>query len=498
MNENSKTIVKNTSVLLASQIATWIFSFLVTIILPRYIGPSAAGQFAISSAIWMILADVISFGSNTYVTKEVARNPERAGSLMGTVLVLRGLAYVISCSLLAVYLYFAKFPQETLYIILLGGIGQIFTQLITTSTAVLRGIERMEYISFSDIVSKAANVLMIFLVVGLNLGVYAVAIVAILVLIFSLLVQSRGLKQHVKIKLNFDRAQARSVFVGSMPFVLSGLIFTVYFQIDTIIMSSLVTTDVMGWYRTALNLSGTFLFLPVILSSAIFPAFARSYGNTGGSANKLLSKSIDLMFLFGIPIGFGLASVSTALISLLYGPAFAPASSVLSMMGFVLLFTYLTTVIGQYSVATERIHTWSIIMVIALVITIPLDFFLIPLCQQYFGNGGIGGVIAFLLTEFGMATAGILLLPRGMLQWSTVRVALSTLAAGLCMMGACWLARDQFVLVPIILGGLTYVGVIMLLRTVPREDMQILVDAVRSLGNRLRKRQVKSTSTGEA
>jgi hypothetical protein len=97
-----------------------------------------------------------------------------------------------------------------------------------------------------------------------------------------------------------------------------------------------------------------------------------------------------------------------------------------------------------------------------------------------------------------MAAAGILLLPHGMMQWSNVRVAVSTFAIGLCMMGVCWLVRDQFLAVPMILGGLTYVSLILLLRVVPREDIVLLTEAVRGLVDRVRKRQAKPNTPSEA
>jgi hypothetical protein len=149
-------------------------------------------------------------------------------------------------------------------------------------------------------------------------------------------------------------------------------------------------------------------------------------------------------------------------------------------------------------VATEKIHIWTTIMVVAVIITIPLDIWLIPLCDRMLGNGAIGGAITFLLTEFGMAAAGMLLLPRGMLQWSNVRVAVSTFVIGLCMMGVCWLVRDQFLAVPIILGGLTYVSLILLLHVIPHEDIVLLTEAVRGLVDRVRKRQVKPNTPSEA
>jgi hypothetical protein len=46
--------------------------------------------------------------------------------------------------------------------------------------------------------------------------------------------------------------------------------------------------------------------------------------------------------------------------------------------------------------------------------------------------------------------------------------------AGLAMIGSTWWVRDSFIALPVILGALTYIGVIVLLRVIPSEDWALL------------------------
>jgi hypothetical protein len=58
-----------------------------------------------------------------------------------------------------------------------------------------------------------------------------------------------------------------------------------------------------------------------------------------------------------------------------------------------------------------------------------LDFLLIPLFQQRFGNGGIGVVVAFALSEFVVFAGAMIVLRGGILELSTALNAARALAA---------------------------------------------------------------------
>lgn len=485
---------------MGSQLITWSFAFFLTIFLPRYIGPAGIGQYALALSIWIVLEQFMEFGTTKFMTKEIARFPEKTSKLVSAAIIIRAVLFVISCIALSTYLYVMHYPIETVYVILILGFFVPIGQLSRAISAALVGLEIMEYISLADVIGKAIQLIVVFIIMWLGLGIYAVAVTAGLVEVTSFIVHFVALRRRFPIHIRVDKSLVIWMFKSSLPFVLSGLVLTIYQEIDMIIMSALVNEVVMGWYSVAVRLSATFLFVPTILATAVFPAFARVHKDasdeTVDGTIKLLSKSTDLMFLFGIPIGFGLASIANQLAVFFFGEEFAQAGPVLALMGFVMVFIYLTAIFGQYIIATDRVNIWTSFMVVATLVTIPLDLLMIPWFQQEFGNGAIGGAFAFMITELGMAIGGLLLLPRGTLTWSSVRIATLSLVAGVTMMGACWLVRDMILVVPVIVGAATYSSIILLLRVIPREDIIVLRNLSQDLVARLRARIAKP-STGE-
>ena len=61
MNSTSKTIAKNATILMASQLVTWALTFALTIFLPRYLGAVNAGKLTIANSIWAIVAIIATF-----------------------------------------------------------------------------------------------------------------------------------------------------------------------------------------------------------------------------------------------------------------------------------------------------------------------------------------------------------------------------------------------------------------------------------------------------
>ena len=72
MSRDGTRVVKNASILMATQLITWALSLLLVVFLPRYLGAAAVGQFAIAGSIWAIMGMLVGFGMDTLLMKEIA------------------------------------------------------------------------------------------------------------------------------------------------------------------------------------------------------------------------------------------------------------------------------------------------------------------------------------------------------------------------------------------------------------------------------------------
>jgi hypothetical protein len=114
----------------------------------------------------------------------------------------------------------------------------------------------------------------------------------------------------------------------------------------------------------------------------------------------------------------------------------------------------------------------------------------VPWCQTNFQNGAIGGALSFMLTEIGMLFAGLYYLPRGSLDRSNAWLAARATLAGMVMALAAWFVREQFILIPILVGAVVYGALVLLLRVIAPADINLLKHVAQGIANRARKPSV--------
>lgn len=488
MSNTGTKVVKNASFLLISQVATWTFTLVLTVFLGRYLGAEQGGEYTIAYSIWTIVGVFITFGMDTLLTKEIARAPERTSELLGTSIVARVLLYICSWGIVALYIYLRQFSAHMTILIGIVGIAQLFMQLYAATQAAFQGLELMQYISISSIASRLANTVLGITVLVLGYGVYGYAIITIVTVLTGLLLQLFYMRRYYTFKLGFNRHEMWKIMRAGLPYLVSGLGLVAYGQVDVLIISSLVDTTQVGWYGYASRLFSTFMFFPVIFSAAVFPALTRTYTSASNSLPTIMRKSFDLMLVLSIPIGLGLLVVANQLAVLLYGPDLAQVGPILGLMGIVLIPTYQNILLGQFLTSTDRQNAWTIVIIVATVLTIPLDILLVPWCQRIFGNGAMAGSLSFLITELGMVAVGIALLPKGSLSLANVGIGVRVLCAGLAMAAGAWWVRNLFIVVPVFVGAAIYIALILALRVLPSEDIALLKQFGQRGMQRLRRR----------
>ncbi len=488
MNGAGTKVIKNASILMSSQLVTWALSLLLTVFLPRYLGAAGVGEFAIASSIWAIMGMLIGAGIDTLLTKQIAREPDRTPQLVGTALVLRTTFFIVSCGVVALYIHFMAFPSSTTTIIWIISGSVLLSQIALTCQSALQGLEAMQYTSLAGIVSKVINTVVGLSVILLNYGIYAIGFTLVAAALVNTILLLIFLRRYYKLQFQRQTGPAYTMLRSSVPYLMSGLGLILYGQVDVLIIASLVNTQEIGWYGAASQLFSTLLFIPVVFTTAVFPVLARTYATAPDALPKILRKTFDMLLLVSMPIGLGILVIAPQLVVILFGPAFTQSGPILALMGIVLIFTYQNVLIGQFLISTDRQNSWTFVMIVAAIITIPLDLVLVPWCQREFSNGAIAGAFSFIVTEFAMVAVGIWLLPKGSLGWSNIRSSTQIIFAGLAMVGAAWWFREMFIAIPICVGGITYIGAIALLRVVPREDIATFTQVAQGISRKLRRR----------
>ena len=497
MTSSSQRVAKNTSILMLSQLVTTALSMFLVIIQPRIIGDVGIGTIAYAESIWGMAVVFVLFGMDVLIMKEVARKPEDSQKLLSTAVFLLIPLYLLSAILVAVWTISHNFSDEEILVIVIFGVASFIWQFSFLYRATLIGLEHIGAISKADIIGKVFNTFVGLAVLYVTRNVVAMAWVGVGMASLTHLIQWRYLRRYFTLTLQIDYGYAWQLLRSGVPYMLSALFLAGYTRADTLIMRELLNREAIGWYSTSDRLFGTLLFVPTAFIGAMFPLMSRTYANDRDALPKMIQRSFGLMLILGVPIGMGLFAMAQPIINMLYGAEFFNTGAILSMMGFVLTLMYLTVLIGKFLISADRQSVWTKLMAVATVVTFGLDLILIPFFERQLGNGAVGGPVAYIITETGMLSVGLWLLPKGSLNRSMLWRSLRTVAAGALMVAAVWPVRNWYmafveqavipgqnltllwqalIILPVLVGAVTYLFFVYLFKLIPEEDWRLAVE----------------------
>lgn len=480
-------ILRNATYLMGSQLATWSMTVVSIVIIPRYLGAERLGDFSLAESIWLIAAGFTLFGLTTHLTKSIARTPENLSALFGTAWINVGLNFLLTFGGVLLYSWLSGYSPTRIQLIAIMGIGSFAFSTIELATSALAGLEQMGYISSIATINRA--IYTVFAITTLLLGgsLIQYALVVVVAAVIGAILMVSMLYRAQPFSIRFDFSLSKELYREGAPYFLTMIFAMLYKEFDIVIMSWLLPdANQFGWYAAADRLFGTMMFLPHVLVTALFPALSRMHGEGSDLLPTYVSKSFNLLFLVSVPVGLGISAIAEPVIGTIYGQEFIEAAQILKVLGFVLILTYQTTLLGQFLISVDKQRLWTITMMVATLATIPLDLILVPYANS-FGPAGVGGAMAYLFTEGGMMVAGLYFLPKGFITKANIVLALKTILAGAVMYAAVmWVNR--YGLAPgIISGAIIYPIVILLLKTIPAEDIQLFKSAAAPITNRLSK-----------
>lgn len=485
---NGRSLARNFSVLMGSQVSTFLITIAATVIIPRYLGAEVIGQLQLAAAIWAMGVAIIGFGMDLAITKAVARDPKRIGHLWATGIVARLIIAIPVSLVLFSYAFLVGYDDQVLTLLVIFGVASIVQSAADVSLAALMGLEQMGAVSASAVIARTLAVVGAIALLLMGFGVYAVAIVTGAGSLVSLVLLASALRKFWReigagIDVRVERSGVIALLRESQPYFWVHFFMIAYQQVDIVVISLVVEDgDVLGWYSVYDRLAGTLMFVPTVFIAVIYPSLSRLYGNPDAANrethNVLTARTFKLMLVLSVPSGFALAVIARPLIELVYGDEFSNASEVVAIGGVVISLTYLTTIFAMFLISMDKEKSVTIFIALGAILTIPLDMYLVPFFQAQIDNGAVGGVVAYAITESVILTGVLYLMPKGALGPSALAFSIRVVAAGAIMAAAMYPLRQQFLPIPIAVGAVVFVLAAALLRLTTAEDRQLVVSVV--------------------
>lgn len=460
-----RSVARNAAALLLSQSFTWVLATIVVSLQPRFLGPHEQGQVRLGASLGLVITTLAAFGSSTFMTVEIARDQGLARRLVGNVMRLRIVVMAALVPPLALFVWVAGYDRPTVIIIALSVLAAALALAPNAQMAAMYGLQEMGATSRVDVQTKLFVTVGTVAVLLAGGRAYALAGLSVVSTVLMVGLMARAFRRVVPRAQHDTAMSGRGLLLLSLPFLLADASLVIYQQVDTVVISLLVDEETIGWYGTADVLFGSVLFVPTILMTALFPAIAERHSRAPEEVAGMLERTLRSTLLVAVPIGVATIVVSRSFVSAVYGASYAETAPVLQVLGVVTILSCVTILLGRFAIATGYVRFWSVLMISAIVMSIPLDLVLVPWTERRFDNGAIGGALAYVVTETFMVIVGMARLARHLVNWRVAIRVLKCTIAGAAMLAVGLALHDTTFVLSGSVAAMAYLVVLLVLRT---------------------------------
>jgi O-antigen/teichoic acid export membrane protein len=472
-----ESIAKNTTVMMAAQVVTWASSFILLMFLPRYLGSVDYGRLYLAMSLGMIIGIIIDFGGNYLIPKEVARSKEKTPHILVSYAGARTILWIICMGGLLLFSYIVEYSRVITLLIIILGVSKLWEGGSKAIRSCFQGYEKMEYPSVGVVAEKVFVATLAVAALLLGAGSVEVAIIMTIGAFINLVICIKFVPLIVNRIPPFSFDTSYHLLKYSLPYFMWSIFAVIYYRIDAVMLSTMPSEEVVGWYGGAYRFFDIVMFLPAIFTTVVFPIFSKLWGDKGNNLVNTFQQSLKFILLAAIPICVLFFYYSENLVSLFYGlEEYEPSIIVLQIFSIGIILIYVDFILGSAILATDRQRLWAFVGLVAILINIGLNFLLIPYTQESMGNGGVGAAITTLFTELFIMIAAFIMLPNSYFKNFKLSIPLKCIGSGVIMFATIWYLNSLgiFWMLQATAGFGVYALMVISLRVINKNELQFM------------------------
>lgn len=463
-------VARGAFALLTTQPLTWTTTILTTALVPRYLGDSGFGLYALATTIATVASMIAALGVPSFWTRRMAVHGDEIEHDSGAALFLVTATALLITLCVSLALPFAGADHHQTSVVRVVMLGMVMTTGIGVVGSTLLGRGRHTLYAWFNAGTVASGGLagIAVLLLGGGLAEFAAAgtITAGVCLVIGWKIA--GIRLHRGI---FDRATWMRLVLGGAPFMAIGLVTWIYLGLNNMLLAALASTAAVGWYTAAFRIVAVPVFIPTLISTPLLPVLSQQAGNEHQFRHSLRNSLLIVMVLSALAAAV-IAGMAPAIPRILgWGHGFDRSAPLIMILVLQQPLVASNMILGAAIVALHLERRMFRLVVAAAFFNPTLNLLLIPFFERTQHNGAIGVAIATVATEALLLAGMVHLLPRGTLGRTTfsfaTRVAVAALSAALVTAAT----RPVFLLAAPVAGGVVYLALIVALRVVRLGDL---------------------------
>jgi O-antigen/teichoic acid export membrane protein len=379
-----------------------------SVILLRYLGPVAVGQYVTVMSLLAIAGGLTDAGLTVIGQREytITRTDEERRKLLADIVAMR-LALTPLGVIVATLFGIAAGYERTLVLgILIGGVGVVVANVAATLTVPLSVQLRLGAVTATEVIKQLVTAagLAILTVAGAGLLAFFAVNIAAGAASLALAIPLAGAAGRVWPR--FAVREWAPILREAAPVALSLAVNVLYVRALVVLMSLLATPLQTGYFATSYRVLEVFASVPLLLLGSAFPVLAHAGEADEARLAYALQRLAEVVLLTALSIVLVVVMATPTILQVLGGSQYDQAADVLRIQVFALVGAFLTQVWVTALVSIRRQRALVVTNAVALTTVLVLGVSLIPVLDAK------GAALAAVIGELVLAATTVTMLVR--------------------------------------------------------------------------------------
>jgi O-antigen/teichoic acid export membrane protein len=472
-------VIRNSSLLMAGEIYGVSVNLVTVAILSRYLPLEVFGDYGFILAVSMTFMVLTDMGAGPIAIREIARDLHRAEKVFAATVILRCLLSAVTFLAIVGMVRMTSDSPAVLEAAFISAIGVVVFFLGDVPQIVFMAHERMQFNAIVKVAAETVYLAGIATVAFLDFGLSGVFLASLASyaarLAIGLLILKRSFFSP---RLTWDPALLRWLFLEALPIGANRLLRKVSFRIDTILLQVLRTREEVGIFHGIYRLVLVVLFVPRMITDALFPLFARYSEGSSVAMAVSFEKSMKFLLILVLPLMLVVFVGADEIVALLLGKNFASSCRLLQLFSLVWGVSFFSVLCNKVLNASNHQRLATIATACCVAVNLALDLALIP------SFGYTGAAVATLCAETVLLVVGFRFVSTRICRVTVVSVLWKPAFAGAsaALVAAVFSSSAPWMRASVALA--TYSSLLLALGVFDRSELDVL----RALGLQLRRR----------
>ncbi len=400
-------IAINASWLLYEKIIRIAVGLIITVWIARYLGPTKFGLWNYAVAVASVFGTLAGLGLDGILVRDLLERPGEQSIILGTAFVLKLAAASVALLLSLLTIVILDRGAFTITILVILSATSFVVQSVYVVDSLFQARQSNKYTVVSQniafFLSSGIRVAMIFMKADVIWFCFANVLESTAACLFLMMAYRRA--GGFVSEWRYSGKLARTMLGNSWPLILSGFAYVVYVRIDQIMIAQFLDSRAVGLYSAAAKISEAWIFIPVSLVIASFPAIISGRKTSKALYDDRLRRLFNVLAILCTIAAAAISVSSMTIIRVFIGDEYLDAAPTLRLLVWGGVFTAMGFASGRWMIS-ENIPLFALLSNVAgAIANISLNVILIP---QY----GIEGAAIATLVSYSIANLFVFLVHR--------------------------------------------------------------------------------------